>query len=54
MKILLTGGTGFIGKELIKCFRTEQIVLLTRNPQNATAKFTTREYWKYHLHQHIR
>ncbi|MEZ8193605.1 MULTISPECIES: TIGR01777 family oxidoreductase [Vibrio] len=35
MKILLTGGTGFIGKELIKCFRTEQIVLLTRNPQNA-------------------
>lgn len=38
MKILLTGGTGFIGTELIKCFRTDKIVLLTRNPQHAQQK----------------
>ena len=33
MKILLTGGTGFIGKKLVKCFlnRGYQVNILTRN-----------------------
>ncbi|MEF1187654.1 NAD-dependent epimerase/dehydratase family protein, partial [Vibrio sinaloensis] len=35
MKILLTGGTGFIGKELLKHFTTHDVVLLTRSPQTA-------------------
>lgn len=33
MKILLTGGTGFIGSALIKHLSTHQITLLTRNMQ---------------------
>ncbi|WP_394146311.1 TIGR01777 family oxidoreductase [Vibrio atypicus] len=35
MKILLTGGTGFIGRELLKYFTTHDVVLLTRSPQQA-------------------
>ena len=35
MKVLLTGGTGFIGRELLKHFTTYDIVLLTRSPQKA-------------------
>ncbi len=35
MKVLLTGGTGFIGRELVKHYRTHQIVLLTRSPSRA-------------------
>ncbi|WP_070968679.1 TIGR01777 family oxidoreductase [Vibrio sonorensis] len=35
MKVLLTGGTGFIGRELIKQFASDQIVLLTRSPEKA-------------------
>ncbi|MDW3059560.1 NAD-dependent epimerase/dehydratase family protein, partial [Vibrio sp. 1978] len=35
MKILLTGGTGFIGSELLKLLTTHQIVLLTRSPDQA-------------------
>ncbi|MCL9782844.1 TIGR01777 family oxidoreductase [Vibrio sp. S4M6] len=31
MKILVTGGTGFIGKELLKHFTTFKVVLLTRD-----------------------
>lgn len=34
MRILLTGGSGFIGKELLKHLATHQIVLLTRNVDN--------------------
>lgn len=34
MRILLTGGSGFIGKELLKHLTTHQIVLLTRNVDN--------------------
>lgn len=37
MKILLTGGTGFIGRELLKHFTTYDVVLLTRSPQQAKA-----------------
>ncbi|WP_117234527.1 TIGR01777 family oxidoreductase [Vibrio maerlii] len=35
MKVLLTGGTGFIGRELVKHYRTHDIVLLTRSPSQA-------------------
>lgn len=35
MKILLTGGTGLIGRELLKHFTTHNVVLLTRSPENA-------------------
>ncbi|AUI85613.1 TIGR01777 family protein [Vibrio azureus] len=35
MKILLTGGTGFIGSELLKLLTTHQVMLLTRNPAKA-------------------
>ncbi|MCG9683510.1 TIGR01777 family oxidoreductase [Vibrio sp. Isolate23] len=35
MKVLLTGGTGFIGKELLKHFTTYEVVLLTRSPAKA-------------------
>lgn len=35
MKILMTGGTGFIGRELLKLLMTEQITVLTRNTENA-------------------
>ncbi|EDK26400.1 putative sugar nucleotide epimerase, partial [Vibrionales bacterium SWAT-3] len=35
MKILLTGGTGFIGSELIKSLNTDDVTLLTRNPEKA-------------------
>jgi len=35
MKVLLTGGTGFIGRELLKHLTTHEIVLLTRNPRRA-------------------
>ncbi|MDF2155932.1 TIGR01777 family oxidoreductase [Vibrio sp. CAU 1672] len=35
MKILLTGGTGFIGSELMKLLTTHQVTLLTRNKERA-------------------
>lgn len=35
MRILLTGGTGFIGSELIKQLMTNEIVLLTRDIEKA-------------------
>ena len=35
MKILLTGGTGFIGKELLKHMTTNEVVLVTRSPEKA-------------------
>ncbi|MFV0575585.1 MAG: TIGR01777 family oxidoreductase [Vibrio sp.] len=35
MHILLTGGTGFIGTELIKHLTGNQITVLTRSPKNA-------------------
>ncbi|PWI34412.1 TIGR01777 family protein [Vibrio albus] len=35
MRILLTGGTGFIGSELVKQLMTHDIVLLTRNVTKA-------------------
>lgn len=35
MQILLTGGTGFIGSELLKSLITYQVVLLTRSPDKA-------------------
>ncbi len=35
MQVLLTGGTGFIGSELLKYLNTHQILLLTRNPKKA-------------------
>ncbi|WP_367988420.1 TIGR01777 family oxidoreductase [Vibrio sp. NTOU-M3] len=35
MKILLTGGTGFIGRELLKQFTMDDVVLLTREPGKA-------------------
>lgn len=35
MKILLTGGTGFIGSELLKMLTTHQVILLTRTPAQA-------------------
>jgi hypothetical protein len=35
MKILLTGGTGFIGSELLKLLTTHQVVLLTRSSEKA-------------------
>ncbi|MDN3613533.1 MAG: TIGR01777 family oxidoreductase [Vibrio gallaecicus] len=35
MKILLTGGTGFIGSELIKSWNTHEVTLLTRDPSKA-------------------
>ncbi len=38
MQILLTGGTGFIGSELIKLFSTEQVILLTRDIKAAKKK----------------
>ncbi|MDV7103247.1 TIGR01777 family oxidoreductase [Vibrio sp. TH_r3] len=38
MHILLTGGTGFIGSELIKHLSTHQIVLLTRDTVSARSK----------------
>jgi len=38
MQILLTGGTGFIGSELIKQLSTHHITLLTRNCEEAKKK----------------
>lgn len=38
MRILLTGGTGFIGSELVKQLSTHQIVLLTRDTATAKSK----------------
>lgn len=35
MKLLLTGGTGFIGRELLKHLTTHEVVLLTRQPNQA-------------------
>ncbi|WP_194437074.1 TIGR01777 family oxidoreductase [Vibrio fluminensis] len=35
MKILLTGGTGFIGRELVKHLTTHDVVVLTRSPEAA-------------------
>lgn len=35
MKVLLTGGTGFIGRELLKHLTTHDVVLLTRDTQKA-------------------
>lgn len=35
MKLLLTGGSGFIGRELLKHLTTHEIVLLTRNTKAA-------------------
>ncbi|CAM2875153.1 TIGR01777 family oxidoreductase [Vibrio diazotrophicus] len=35
MNILITGGTGFIGRELLKLLMTEQVTVLTRNTENA-------------------
>ena len=35
MNILLTGGTGFIGSELLKLLTTHRVVLLTRSPEKA-------------------
>ncbi|QXO16645.1 MULTISPECIES: TIGR01777 family oxidoreductase [Vibrio] len=35
MKILITGGTGFIGRELIKLLMTHDLVCLTRNSHHA-------------------
>ncbi|MGF1753369.1 TIGR01777 family oxidoreductase [Vibrio makurazakiensis] len=40
MKILLTGGTGFIGSELIKMFKTSDVTLLTRSPLKAEKKLS--------------
>ncbi len=37
MKILLTGGSGFIGRELVKHLATHQVVMLTRSPARAKA-----------------
>jgi len=38
MQILLTGGTGFIGSELIKLLSDQNIILLTRNIEKAQLK----------------
>lgn len=38
MQILLTGGTGFIGSELVKCLSTHKLVLLTRDIEQAKKK----------------
>ncbi|MEH0666622.1 TIGR01777 family protein [Vibrio scophthalmi] len=35
MKILLTGGTGFIGRELLKQLTTHEVTVLTRSPSRA-------------------
>ncbi|MEZ9231878.1 TIGR01777 family oxidoreductase [Vibrio amylolyticus] len=40
MKLLLTGGTGFIGQELLKNLNTHQIVILTRNISMAKTKLS--------------
>ncbi|EEZ00592.1 predicted nucleoside-diphosphate sugar epimerase [Vibrio sp. RC586] len=39
MRILITGGTGFIGFELIKLLSTHELVLLTRDISKATQRF---------------
>ena len=40
MKIVITGGTGFIGQALVNQWLADhQITLLTRNPQNAERRF---------------
>ena len=40
MKILLTGGTGFIGRELLKLLTTHEVVLLTRSSEHAKQLLT--------------
>ncbi|MCG9750689.1 TIGR01777 family oxidoreductase [Vibrio brasiliensis] len=40
MKVLLTGGTGFIGRELLKHLTTHEIVLLTREPRVARERLS--------------
>ena len=35
MKILVTGGTGFIGRELLKLLMTHSLTVLTRNTERA-------------------
>lgn len=40
MKVLLTGGTGFIGSELLKYLTTHEVVLLTRTPSKAKQRLS--------------
>ena len=40
MKLLITGGTGFIGRELLKHLITHQIVVVTRDVDNAKKKLS--------------
>ncbi|PKF78265.1 TIGR01777 family protein [Vibrio sp. vnigr-6D03] len=44
MKVLLTGGTGFIGKELVKHLAGHQLVVLTRNIEKAREILTHADF----------
>ncbi|MBD1559147.1 TIGR01777 family protein [Vibrio sp. S9_S30] len=44
MKVLLTGGTGFIGKELVKHLAGHQIVILTRSIETARETLTHADF----------
>ncbi|PMH46868.1 TIGR01777 family protein [Vibrio sp. 10N.286.49.B3] len=48
MKILLTGGTGFIGSELLKSMTTHQVVLLTREVKLAKQKLNHTDLGNIH------
>ncbi|QIR14851.1 TIGR01777 family oxidoreductase [Shewanella aestuarii] len=36
MKILITGATGFVGKQLVASLKAHQLTIVTRNPNSAT------------------
>ncbi len=44
MKLLITGGTGFIGRSLSECLlgKGHQLILLTRNPKKISAQYIGR------------
>ena len=47
MKILITGATGFVGKQLVKSLAAHQLIILTRNVNDAKNILSSHhEYWQ--------
>lgn len=54
MRILITGGTGFIGFELIKLLSTHELVVLTRDMAKAALRFAHTPQPKHTLYWFFR
>ena len=47
MKILITGATGFVGRRLVKSLSEHQLIILTRNINNAKNNLGSHhQYWQ--------